>query len=50
VLFCDFHFNIDENYILPKLCMLLLIKFTKEDDKDTPRINQRDGPRRISSA
>jgi hypothetical protein len=47
--FCEFHFNINENYILPKLCILLLLKFTKEDDKDTPRMNQRDGPRRISS-
>jgi hypothetical protein len=43
-LLCEFHFNIDENYILAKSCMLLLLRFTKEDDKDTPRVNQRDGP------
>jgi hypothetical protein len=49
-LLCEFHFNIDENYIISKSCMLLLLRFTKEDDKDTPRMNQRDGPRRISSA
>jgi hypothetical protein len=30
--------------------MLLLLRFTKEDDKDTPRVNQRDGPHWISSA
>jgi hypothetical protein len=46
---CELHFNIDENYILHKLCILLLLRFTKEDDKDTPRMNQRDGPHRISS-
>jgi predicted unusual protein kinase regulating ubiquinone biosynthesis (AarF/ABC1/UbiB family) len=49
-LICEFHFNIDENYILTKSCMLLLLSFTKENDKDTPRMNQRDGPRRASSA
>jgi hypothetical protein len=49
-LLCEFYFNIDENYILSKLCMLLLLRFTKEDDKDTPIMNQRGGPRRISSA
>ncbi|WVZ80568.1 hypothetical protein U9M48_028035 [Paspalum notatum var. saurae] len=41
---------INENYILPKLCMLLLLRFTKEDDKDTPRLNQRGELRRTSSA
>jgi hypothetical protein len=30
---------INENYILPKLCILLLLRFTKVDDKDTPRMN-----------
>jgi hypothetical protein len=33
-LLCEFHFNIDENYILPKSCMLLLLRFTKENDKE----------------
>jgi hypothetical protein len=35
MLLCEFHFNTDENYILPKTCMLQLLRFTKEDDKDT---------------
>ena len=25
------HFNINENYILPKSCTLVLLRFTKED-------------------
>ena len=32
---CEIHFNINENYILPKLCTLLLFRFTKEGDKNT---------------
>ena len=35
VLLCEIHFNINENYILPKSYMLLLLRFTKEDDKNT---------------
>ena len=31
VLLCESHFSINENYILPKLCMLVLLRFTKED-------------------
>ena len=31
VLLCEIHFSINENYILPKLCMLVLLRFTKED-------------------
>ena len=34
-LLCEIHFNINENYILPKLCTLPLLRFTKEDDKNT---------------
>ena len=34
-LLCEIHFHINENYILSKLCMLLLLRFTKEDDKNT---------------
>jgi hypothetical protein len=41
VLLCEFHFNIDENYILPKTCMLQLLRFTKEDDKDTKNEQER---------
>jgi hypothetical protein len=46
-LLCEFHFNIYENYILPKSCMLLLLRFTKDDDKDTPKLNQGEEPRRV---
>ena len=49
-LLCEIHFNINDNHILPKSCMLLLLRFTKEDDKNTPRLNQREEPRRVSSA
>ena len=35
VLLYEIHFDINENYILPKLCTLLLFRFTKEDDKNT---------------
>ncbi|KAJ1283723.1 hypothetical protein BS78_03G148200 [Paspalum vaginatum] len=48
-LLCEIPF-INENYILPKSCMLLLLRFTKEDDKDTPTLNQRGELRRTSSA
>jgi hypothetical protein len=48
-LLCETPF-INENYILHKLCMLLLLSFTKEDDKNTPRLNHREEPRRVSSA
>jgi hypothetical protein len=34
-LLCEIYFNINENYILPKLYTLLLLRFTKEDDKNT---------------
>jgi hypothetical protein len=37
------HFNVNENYILPKSCTLLLLRCTTEDDKKTPRVNQRGG-------
>jgi hypothetical protein len=31
----EFHLNVNKNYILPKSCTLLLLKFTMEDGKDT---------------
>jgi hypothetical protein len=49
VLLCEIPF-INENYILPKSCMLLLLSFTKEDDLNTPRLNHREEPHRVSSA
>ena len=43
-LLCEIHFNINENYILPKSCMFLLLRFTKEDDKSIQRDDYREGP------
>ena len=43
-LLCEIHFNINENYILPKLCMLVLLRFTKEDDENTEGEDYREGP------
>jgi hypothetical protein len=40
---------INENHILPKSCMLLLLSFTQEDDQNTPRWNHREEPRRVGS-
>jgi hypothetical protein len=39
------HFNVNENNILPKSCTLLLLRCNTEDDKKTPRVNQRGGSR-----
>ncbi|KAJ1267835.1 hypothetical protein BS78_07G088400 [Paspalum vaginatum] len=33
-LLCETHLALNENYILPKSCMLLLLRFMKEDNKD----------------
>ena len=41
----EIQFNINENYILPKSCMLLLLRFTKEDDKNTQGEDYREGSR-----
>ena len=43
-LLCEIHFNINENYILPKSCTLLLPRFTKEDGKNTEGEDYREGP------
>ena len=43
-LLCEIHFNINDNYILPRLCMLLLLNFIKEDDKNTEGEDYREGP------
>jgi hypothetical protein len=43
-LLCEIHFNINENYILPKSCTLLLLRFTKEDNKNTEGEDYREGP------
>jgi hypothetical protein len=44
-LLCETHYNISENYILPNLCALLLVKFAKEDDMNTQRVDYMEGPR-----
>lgn len=43
-LLCENHFNINENYILPKSCTLLLLRFTKKDDRNIQRDDYREGP------
>ena len=43
-LLCEIHFNINENYILPKLCTLLLLRFAKEDDKNIKGEDYKEGP------
>ena len=43
-LLCEIHFNINDNYILSKLCTLLLLRLTKEDDKNTKVEDYREGP------
>ena len=43
-LLCENHFNNNENYILPKSCTLLLLRFTKKNDKNIQRDDYRDGP------
>jgi hypothetical protein len=41
-LLCEIYFNINENYILPKSCILLLLRFTKKDNQNTPRVHYRE--------
>jgi len=43
-LLCKIHFNINENCILSKSCMLLLLRFTKEDDKNKEGEDYGEGP------
>jgi len=43
-LLCEIYFNINENYILPKMCTLLVLRFTKEDDKNTKGEDYREEP------
>ena len=43
-LLSEIHFNTNENYILPKSCTLLLLRFTKEDNKNTEGEDYREGP------
>jgi hypothetical protein len=38
----EFQLNINENFILPKSCVITLLRFTKEDVEDMSRRNQRE--------
>ena len=40
----EVQFNINENYILPKSCTLLLLRFTKEYGKNTQGDDHREEP------
>ena len=42
MLLCEFQLNIDGNFELPKSCMLLLLRFSEKEDKDTSRMDQRE--------
>ena len=44
VLLYEVQFNINENYILPKSCTLLLLRFTKEYGKNTQGDDHREEP------
>jgi hypothetical protein len=37
-----FQLNTNENFMLPKLCMLILLRFTKEEGQNISRVNQRE--------
>ena len=43
-LLCEIYYIISENYILPKLCMFPLLRFTKEEDKSTQRVDYIEEP------
>jgi hypothetical protein len=36
----EFQLNTNENFILPKSCMLILLRFTKEEVQNISRANQ----------
>ena len=38
----EFHLNTNENFMLPKSCMLILLRFTKEEGQNISRVNQQD--------
>ena len=37
-----FQLNTNDNFMLPKLCMFILLRFTKEEGQNTSRANQRE--------
>lgn len=38
----EFKLNTNENFMLPKSCMLILVRFTKEKGQNTLRVNQKE--------
>jgi predicted unusual protein kinase regulating ubiquinone biosynthesis (AarF/ABC1/UbiB family) len=38
----EFQLNTNENFMLPKSCMLILLRFTKEEGQNISRANQRE--------
>jgi hypothetical protein len=38
----EFQLNTNENFILPKSCMLILLRFTKEEGQNISRANQQE--------
>jgi hypothetical protein len=42
VLLYEFQLNINENFMLPKSCMLILLRFTKEEGQNISRANQQE--------
>jgi hypothetical protein len=38
----EFQLNTNENFILPKSCMLILRRFTKEEGQNISRVNQQE--------
>jgi hypothetical protein len=46
----EFQLNTNDNFMLPKSCMLILLRFTKEEGHNTSRANQEGLCSRESSA
>jgi hypothetical protein len=38
----EFQLNTNENFMLPKSCMLILLRFTKEEGQNISRVNQQE--------
>jgi len=36
-LICEIHFNINENYILPKCCTLIVLRYIEEEKNESDR-------------
>jgi hypothetical protein len=42
MLLYEFKLNTNDNFMLPKSCMLIFLRFTKEEGQDISRANQRE--------